>query len=65
MDDLVCVFLIALGCLARTKKREEAVIHARTYEVRDSEVTVAEAKVTFVRLGVVLDSVACEVDSMR
>jgi hypothetical protein len=65
MDDLVCVFSITLGCLARTQEREEAVIHARTYEVRDSEVAVAETKVALVRLGVVLDSVTCEVDSMR
>jgi hypothetical protein len=65
MDDLVCVFSITLGCLARTKEREEAVIHARTYEVRDGEVAVAETKVALVRLGVVLDSMTCEVDSMR
>jgi hypothetical protein len=65
MDNLVCVFSIALGCLARAEEREEAVVHARTYEVRDGEIAVAETKVALVRLGVVLDSVACEVDGMR
>jgi hypothetical protein len=60
MDDLVRVLLISLCCLACTEECEEGILQVNGHQLRDSQAAAAERELALVRLGAMLDAMACE-----